>query len=167
MKKIIQYPLQILNYSVFMGIVWFFSIHPSYHQLDKNQAMITFTMSHIGKHVTKCKKISYKELMKLPPNMRKPMDCPRERSPVEIELMLDSKVVYSRVVQPVGLFKDQGVDIYENIRVSAGKHRFKVWINDDVNVKGPIYRHEQDLTIRPEQHLVIQFKSKENIFSVR
>jgi len=167
MNKIIRYPLQIFNYAVFMALVWYFSIYPPSRQLTENQAMITFTMSHVGKHVTECKKTSYEDLMKLPPNMRKPMDCPRERSPVIMELQLDDEVIYSYTAQPVGLYKDQGIDVYEDIKVSSGKHHLKVWINDDVKVEGPIYKYEQDIDIQPEQHLVIQFESKINGFSIK
>ena len=167
MNKIIRYPLQALNYTVFMSMIWYFSIYPPYHQLEEDQAMITFTMSHVGKHVTECKKIPYEELMKLPPNMRKPMDCPRERSPVIMELQMDDEVIYSHIAQPVGLYKDQGIDVYKNIRVSVGNYHLKAWVNDDVNVEGPIYEHEQDITLRPEQHLVIQFESRLGGFSIK
>ena len=105
--------------------------------------------------------------MKLPPNMRKPMDCSRERSPVIMELQMDDKVIYSHTAQPVGLYGDQGIDVYKNIRVSAGIYHLKAWVNDDVNVEGPIYEHEQDVDIQPEQHLVIQFESRLGGFSVK
>jgi len=167
MNKIIRYPLQILNYTMFMGLVWYFSIYPPYQRLEDNQAMITFTMSHVGKHVTECKKTSYEELMKLPPNMRKPMDCPRERSPVIMELLLDDEVIYSHTAQPVGLYKDQGIDVYEDIKVPAGRYNIKAWVNDDVKVEGPIYKHEQDIDIKEEQHLVIQFESGINGFTIK
>ena len=167
MNKIIRYPLQILNYSIFMGLVWYFSILPPYHQLDEGEALITYTMSHVGKHVTECKKMSYEELMKLAPNMRKPMDCPRERSPVVMELQLNDEVIFSHTAQPLGLYKDQGIDIYHNIKVPAGKHYMKTWLNDDVKIEGPIYQYEQDIVIKPEQHLIIQFDSGEGGFTVK
>ena len=167
MKSIVRYPLQAFNYAVFMALVWYFSILPPYHQLDENQAMITFTMSHTGKHVSECKNIPYEELMKLPANMRKPTDCPRERSPVITELRLDDDVIYSHTAPPLGLYKDQGIDIYENIKVRAGKHRIKVWLNDDVKVEGPIYMREQDVDLQAEQHLVIQFESNIMDFSIK
>ena len=167
MNKIIRYPLQILNYSIFMGLVWYFSILPPYHQLDEGEALITYTMSHVGKHVTECKKMSYEELMKLAPNMRKPMDCPRERSPGVMELKLDDEVIFSHTAQPLGLYKDQGIDIYQNIKVPAGTHHMQTWLNDDVKVEGPIYQREQDIVIKPEQHLIIQFDSGEGGFTVK
>lgn len=166
MNKIVRYGLQVLNYSLFMLLVWYFSLQPAYHQLDDNQAMITLTMSHVGKHVRECKKMSQEELLRLPPNMRKPMDCPRERSPIIIELSLDDKVIYNKVMPPLGLYNDQGVDIYQNIRVPAGEHHFTIWLNDDVKVEGPVYKHQQDLVLQPEQHLFVEFQPQQAAFKL-
>ena len=167
MIKLYRIPLQILNYSVFMGLVWYFSLYPEYHQLEANQAMITFTLGHVGKHVDECRRLTQEELLKLPPNMRKPMDCTRERSPITMEVQVDGKTVFHKTAPPTGLFKDQGIDVYENIKVPAGTHRLLVWLNDDVNVKGPIYKLEQDITLSPEQHLIIEFDSGAGRFRIR
>ncbi len=150
-----------------MGLVWYFSILPPYHQLEDNQALITFTMSHIGKHIVECKKVSYEELMKLPPNMRKPMDCPRERSPVVMELKLNGEVYFSHTAEPLGLYSDQGIDIYKNLKVPAGKHNIQVWLNDDVKVEGPIYELQKEVMISPEQHLIVQFEPGKNGFTIK
>ncbi|MCW8854027.1 MAG: hypothetical protein OQK72_04950, partial [Gammaproteobacteria bacterium] len=58
------------------------------------------------------------------------------------------------------------IDIYQNIRVPAGKHRLTAWLNDDVKVEGPIYKLSQDVTLKPEQHLVIEFKPAISGFDV-
>jgi hypothetical protein len=94
------------------------------------------------------------------------MDCPRERSPIIMELMLDGKVIFSKTAKPLGLYKDQGIDVYENIRAPAGKHKLTAWLNDDIKVEGPIYKHEQDIMLVPEQHLVIEFRSEIGGFNV-
>ncbi|MDH5572012.1 MAG: hypothetical protein OEY89_09620 [Gammaproteobacteria bacterium] len=166
-KLIYRIPLQIFNYAVFMALVWYLSIKPPYHQLDEDQAMITFTLGHVGKHVDECIKVSQEELLKLPPNMRKPMSCSRERSPITMEMRLDDHVLYSKVVQPHGLYKDQGIDVYESIKVPAGKHILNVWINDDVNVDGPMYKHTQPIELKPEQHMIIQFISDSSSFKIK
>ena len=157
MNKFYRIPLQILNYAAFMGLVWYLSIMPPYHQLDEGQAMMTLTLSHVGKHVDECKKLTQEELLKLPPNMRKPMDCSRERSTITMEMRLDDKVVYNQASPPHGLYKDQGVDVYKSIKVPAGTHKLQVWLNDDVNIEGPIYKHMQTVTLEPSQHLIVQF----------
>ena len=164
MNKPLRLLLQVFNYSVFMALVWYFSLYPPYQQLQENQAMVTITLGHVGRHITPCIKASQEELMKLPPNMRKPMDCPRERSPVTVRIQLDDHVIFDKIAPPKGLYKDQGIDIYQNVRVPAGQHRLIAWLNDDVNVQGPIYSYEKDITIRPEQHLVIEFKSDTHEF---
>ncbi|MDH5485417.1 MAG: hypothetical protein OEY43_09315 [Gammaproteobacteria bacterium] len=166
MNKPLRFILQFLNYSLFMALVWYFSISPVYHQLDEDQAMITFTLGHVGKHVTPCVKTSQEELLKLPPNMRKPMSCTRERSPIVMKIQLDDMVIFEKVGLPKGLYKDQGIDVYQNIRVPAGSHRLLAWLNDDVNVEGPIYKYEQDITLKPEQHLVIEFQSDAHKFTI-
>ncbi len=167
MHKFLKIVLQIFNYSLFMGVVWYFSLYPAYHQLDENQAMITFTLGHVGKHVQECRRMTQEELLKLAPNMRKPMDCTRERSPITMELQMDGKVIYNKIAPPLGLFKDQGIDIYQNIKVPAGKHHLLVWINDDVKVKGPTYRLEQDISLKPEQHMIIEFNSSAGKFIIK
>ena len=166
MNKFYQIPLQILNYTAFMALVWYLSIMPPYHQLDENQALITFTLGHVGKHVEECKKMTQEELLKLAPNMRKPMDCSRERSAITMEMRLDEKVLYSKIAQPNGLYKDQGIDVYKSIKVSAGSHNLSVWLNDDLNIDGPIYKHTQLVDLKPEQHLIVQFISDTGTFKI-
>ncbi len=158
--------LQVVNYTIFMAMVWFFSIKPPFQQLRADQAVVTLAFGHAAKVVAQCKRLSAEELAKLAPNMRKPMDCPRERSPVNIELKLDGNVVVKDVLNAPGLYQDQGVDYYQNIRVPAGTHTLAVWMNDDVNTSGPTYQHEQTVSLSPAQRLVVTFDAKGEGFSV-
>lgn len=166
-KYFVQIPLQVFNYTLFMGLIWYFSINPAHHQLDKDQAMITFTLGHVGKRVEECRRLTQEELLKLAPNMRRPMECSRERSPITMELQMDGKVIYRHTAPPLGLYKDQGIDIYQNIKVPVGEHRLFAWVNDDINVDGPIYTLEQDVNLKPEQHLIVEFKSATGSFTIK
>lgn len=158
--------LQIVNYSVFMGLVWFFSFNPPYRQLAKDNAVVTLAFGHAAKRVSECNVLSQEELNKLAPNMRKPMDCPRERSPVTIELRLDGELAAREVIKSPGLYQDQSVDIYRNIKVPRGEHLLSVWMNDDVNAEGPTYQFEKSVSLQPAQRLVLSFDPKKNGFSV-
>lgn len=157
--------LQIVNYTVFMAIVWYFSFSPPYRQLAEDDAVVTLAFGHAAKRVAECSVLSQEELNKLAPNMRKPMDCPRERSPVTIELRLDGELVAREVLESPGLYQDQSIDVYRNIRVPRGEHRLAVWMNDDVNVEGPTFRFEQVVSLQPAQRLVISFDAKQNGFT--
>ena len=55
-------------------------------QLAPDRALVKLSFSHHGKPVSDCHQTSAAELAKLPPNMRAPVRCPRERSPVTVEL---------------------------------------------------------------------------------
>ena len=79
---------QVLLYALFAVVIGVFSRWPAYQPLAPDQAMIKLSFSHHGKPVSECRQASAAELAKLPPNMRAPLRCPRERSPVTIELIM-------------------------------------------------------------------------------
>ena len=159
--------LQIFNYGVFMALVWYFSFQPTYIRLGEHEAMITLAISHAGELVEECKQLSPEEMAKLPPNMRLTTSCPRERSPVDLEVSLNGDSVFRTVADPPGLYKDQGVDIYHSIKVPAGTSRMLVQMNDSVRVEGPTFTHEQEINLDPAQLLTIQFNTSTGQFVVK
>ena len=164
MNKILRYGLQAFNYLLFMVVVWYFSINPPYHQLEEDEAVITLSFTHATKIREACRKLSQEELMALAPNMRLPTSCPRERSQLNIELYLDEKLVTKEVLEPLGFHKDQGVSLFKKIKVKAGEHVLRVWMNDDVNVDGPTYKYEEKINLKPEQLLLLDFDSGKKEF---
>lgn len=166
MTSMLRIILQAFNLTIFMGIVGYFSIYPQFKHLEDDKAMITLAISHAGERREECRKISPEEMAKLPPNMRRPMDCPRERSPITVELALDGKTMISDSVEPPGLYNDQGIDIFQSIKVPVGKHHLSIKMNDNVRVEGPTFTHELDVNLTPAQLLVIQFDSVAGKFTV-
>ncbi len=167
MPKAIRLILQVLNYAVFMALVWYFATSPSYRQLAEDQAVITVAFSHAGERREECRRLTQEELMKLPPNMRIPTDCPRERSPVKVELFLDNELTISEVAKAPGLFEDQGVVIFRKVKVPVGTHDLRVQMNDNVRVEGPTFTHEQRIELEPAQMLVVDFKTDAGKFIVK
>ena len=72
---------QALLYAAFAAVVGYFATAPVYRHLPADQALIKLSFSHSGKLLAECRQRSPEELAKMPPNMRAPMDCPRERPP--------------------------------------------------------------------------------------
>ena len=167
MLKVLRYPLQALNYAVFMALVWYFSAAPSYTQLQPEQAVVTVAFSHAGKRVEECRQLSQEELAELPPNMRAPMDCPRERSPVTVQLLLDGELLIEEVATAPGIYNDLGIDVYRTTKVPAGEHTLAVWMNDNVRVEGPVYTHETTVNLEPAQLLVVDFNSETGSFLIQ
>ena len=163
-NKFLRYLLQAFNYTIFMALIWYFATSPSVRVIEDDEAMITVAFAHAGETREACRRLSQEELMKLPPNMRKPDDCPRERSPIIIEAMLDGKVIYSKTFLPPGIFNDGSVNIYYNSKVLAGIHKFEIKMDDSVRQQGFNHTLEQDINLNPAQLLLVEFEPLKGFF---
>jgi|SRR5689334_4574269 len=161
MRKALAIAGQIVLYAAFAGFIALFSAWPQYHPLAPDQALIKLSFSHAGLLAQDCRRRSAEELAKLPPNMRAPMECPRERSPVRVQLALDGHTVAQRAVPPSGLAHDGASTLYERFVVPAGAHDLSVKFNDSVRVPGFNYAREQRIELRPLQVLVIDFNPQQ------
>ncbi|MBC6941665.1 MAG: hypothetical protein DWB45_02940 [Xanthomonadales bacterium] len=148
---------QLLLYGLFALAIGVFSNWPPYHPLGADQALLKLSVSHVGKPVGECRKLSQAELDKLPPNMRFPEQCPRERAPLTMSVELDGVSVLDRVAPPTGLSKDGAASIYERLVIPAGSHHLEVRLNDDVRAGAPTYTRSADVTLAPGQVLVVDF----------
>lgn len=148
---------QVLLYGLFALAVGVFSHWPPYHPLPADQALVKLSFSKVGKPVGDCHRLSDAELAKLPPNMRAPVDCPRERSSLAVRLDIDGQRVLDREVPATGLSHDGAATVYERLVVPAGQRRFAVQLSDDVRARDAGYRREATLTLAPGQVLVIDF----------
>jgi len=155
----LRYLLQAFNYAIFMALIWYFATSPSVRVIEDDEAMITVAFAHAGETLEECRRLTQEELMKLPPNMRKPEDCPRERSPIIIEAMLDGEIIFSKMMLPPGIFNDGSVNIYYSSKVPAGKYSFKIKMDDSVRNEGFNHTFEQNVNINPQQILLVEFDS--------
>ena len=119
--------------------------------------MLTIAFAHAGQLREPCRRLSQEELNRLPANMRKPEECPRERSPVTIEAQLDGKVVYRETLAPPGLFEDGGVDVYYSAKIPAGFHQLVLAMNDSVREPGFNHHFARDVTVAPARVLLVGF----------
>ena len=156
MTRTLRFVAQALLYVPFMVLIGYFSTEPAYRHLDPGEALVRLSLSHAGSRVGECRQRTPEELAKLPPNMRAPLDCPRERSPVTVELEMDGALVYRIVATPSGLRRDLASTVYWRRAVSAGAHRFTARLKDkregDFN-----YIKEIAVTLEPGRVLVIDF----------
>ena len=152
---------QAVLYAAFAVVIGLFSRWPTYHHLPPDEALIKVSFTHTGKPIGDCVRQSAEELAKLPPNMRAPSKCPRERSPVRIEVDIDGSARVQRVAPPSGLSKDGASAVYERLQVPAGEHRITVRLNDDARHAGPTAEREATVSLAPAQVLVIDFNAAE------
>jgi hypothetical protein len=114
-----------------------------------------------------CRKVSQEELMKLPPNMRKPSDCPRERHPVRVEFRVDDLLVVDLTAPPTGLSSDGKSTVYRRLPVSSGEHLLSIGMVDSGRTEGFDYQLEARVSLDPQQHVVVEFDHDLQTFLIR
>ena len=147
-------------YALFAAALGIFSQWPPYRHLPADQALIKVSFTHSGKPVGDCRPMTEAELGKLPPNMRAPMKCPRERSPVTVELDIDGAPALRRTAAPSGLSRDGASAVYQRLVVRAGEQRLSVRMNDDARHPGFAYQKDVSVRLAPAQILVIDFDAE-------
>lgn len=155
---------QAVAYGLFALFIGHFSNSPRYQHLPPNEAMLKLSLRHSGQILGECRQLSAEELAALPPTKRAQLDCPRERSPLEIELEVNGKMQLSERVEPRGLHHDGMASTYHRINVPAGPISLTVRMKDGVNQEEFPYVAERHLELRPGQVLLIDFDSQEKRF---
>lgn len=148
-------------YGLFGLAIGVFSQWPVYQPIQPDEAVIKISVSRVGKPVGECRKLSAEEIERLPPNMRRTEECPRERSPLDMRVQLNGQEVLQRVAQPSGLSKDGAASIYERLVVPAGVHDMQVSLSDDVRPGAVSYERQASVTLVPGQVLVIDFDASQ------
>jgi hypothetical protein len=163
MKQVIAWAGQALLYVLFALVIGVFSGWPRYDPLPPGQALVKVSFIHHGQHVEACRTLTPAELAKLPPNMRAPTKCTRERSPVTIEVDVDGKPAYRQVAAPSGLSHDGASSVYQSLPVPAGEHRIAVRLKDTATGASFNYTRDATVTLKPAQVLVIDFDAQKGI----
>ncbi len=157
MKRWLSWLGQGVLFALFALFIGVFSSWPRYQALPPDQALVKVSFIHHGQRVATCRPYTADELAKLQPNMRAPMKCGRERSPVTVEVDLDGATVYRHVAAPSGLSRDGASSVYHSIAVPAGEHRIAVRLKDSAGAQAFTHTRDATLTLKPAQILVIDF----------
>jgi len=152
---------QVVLYALFAAVLALFSRWPVYHHLAPDTALVKLSMVHAGQPVAACRERSAEELAALPPNMRAALDCPRERSPLSVELDIDGKPAARIVAPPSGLSRDGASALYARLPVAAGTRTLAVRLSDDARAAGFGYTLEREVVLAPTQVLVIDFDARQ------
>jgi len=158
MRRVSRYIGQIIAYALFAVVVGHFSTRPAYTHLAPDKALIKLSFSHAGAHIRECRKLTQEELDRLPPNMRQPMDCPRGRLSLLVELELDGKMLYREALPPSGLSGDGASTAYMKFPVTVGTHHLVARLRDSRRTDGFDYENAATLHLTPQQNFVIDFR---------
>lgn len=154
-------------YAVFGALIGYFSSAPVYTHADPELALIKLSFSHAGRPIRECRRLTPEEIAGLAPNMRRPLDCPRERLPLQLELELDGELIHRQLHPPAGLWSDGPAVVYRRFPLPPGRHRLAARLRDSARPEGFDYRHEEDIELRPRQNFVVDFRADKGGFVFR
>lgn len=157
---------QVAFYAAFMAVLGYFATLPAYTYVDPGAAVITLSFGHAGDPTSECRRLTPEEIAALPPNMRRPMDCPRGRVSLLVELELDGEILYRALLPPSGLAGDGASSAYERFVLAPGRHRMTARLRDSRREEGFDYMLEEDVVLEPGQHRVIDFRADMGGFSI-
>lgn len=156
-------PIQILGqsvlYAAFALLIGYFATLPVYTHMDPGASAITLSFGHAGERKTPCRRLTPEEIAALPPNMRRPMDCPRERVPLLVELVVDGERLFRAALPPSGVAGDGTATAYERFVVTPGLHVITARLRDSRRLEGFDYEHEQSVELAAGENLVIDFRA--------
>jgi len=157
-NPVLRYAAQAVLYVAFGAALGYFSSYPVFQALPPNQALVRLSFSHGAQPIAPCHERTPEELAKLAPNMRVSKVCPRERSPVKVEIEMDGKPLYQITARPAGLKRDGASTVYRRLPVVAGKHTFKARLADGPDGKFT-YVSDATIDLAPGKVLVIDFNA--------
>lgn len=164
--KALRFAAQLALYAPLMAILAYFSTEPRFSVVAPGEALVRVSFIHATQRRQACRERTPEELAKLAPNMRAALDCPRERSPLLVEVELDGRLVLRREVQPSGLRRDGNAVVYERMALPAGRHRIVARLRDrpegDFN-----FIRDETLELAGGRSLIIDFNAAQGGFVFR
>jgi len=130
---------------------------PAYRQIPDGTGVLMLTFVHAADRRTECRRLTAEEVAKLPPNMRRVQDCPRERRPLYIELDVDGRTIYRHSLPPTGIAGDGPSRVYEKFVLPAGRYAVDVRLRDTARADGFDHERREDVVLAADQILVIDF----------
>ncbi len=167
MLKWIRAPVQVLLYGGFAVALAVFSNRPVYQHMDSAAALIKLSFSHATQRREPCRTLSADELSALAPNMRRPLDCARERVDLRLALRVDDELLYDAALPPSGLARDGEATVYRKFVVEPGAHTVTLAMRDSPRQDGYDYTVNHDVELAPGQLLVIDFDAGSGGFKFR
>jgi hypothetical protein len=157
--NVLRYLAQALFFAAVVLVIGWFSARPPYARVPEDNALIKLSFAHGAEKKGECRKLSPEELAQLAPNMRRPTICPRERLPVDVEVVIDGAVVYAERLPPTGLSGDGPSRMYARFTIPAGEHHIILRLRDTGRADGFDYITERRVTLAEGQNLAVDFDS--------
>jgi hypothetical protein len=159
MPKALRFAGQAVAYALIALLFGYFSAAPPYAHFAEDMAQVKISFAHGAEPAGGCRRLTAEEIAALPPNMRRPTSCSRERLPVVVEIELDGSTLVSEVLPPTGLAGDGPSRLYRILPVKPGTHRVVARLRDTDRTEGFDYEQEATIELAPRDIFVIDFRA--------
>ena len=148
---------QALAFLLFAVAVGGLSQWPPLRPVPEGEALLRLAMAVPGKLKGECRRFTEEELARLAPNMRRPLDCPRERRAVRIRLEVDGALLREEVIRPSGFARDGAATAYWKLSLPAGRHELRAVVSDDADDPARALERVAVLDLKPGAVLTVDF----------
>ncbi len=137
-------------------ILGYLSDWPSYRMYPPGHTELKLVVRHSGKLLEACRERSAEELSALPRNMRRATVCPREKSPMMVELSIDGEVRHHSTIHASGIHDDGVLALYKKFPLPPGTVDVRLRIKDDTRLEEFSHDFEAQFEVSSASTLVIQ-----------
>jgi quinol-cytochrome oxidoreductase complex cytochrome b subunit/NAD-dependent dihydropyrimidine dehydrogenase PreA subunit/coenzyme F420-reducing hydrogenase delta subunit len=130
-----------------------------WRQLQPQQSVLRLSIRHATAPKVPCKPLTPEQMAALKPNMRRPVDCPRGRWPITVELEREGRLLYRGTHEPSGLWNDGVATVHRAFAVPAGPQSLVVRMRDSGRAAGFDHVRSGTVELEPGQNFVIGFEA--------
>lgn len=134
------------------------SDRPVHRSLPEGFGVLTLSFHHGADRGALCRRATPEELAALPPNMRRPEICPRERPPIAVELDIDGSRAFAAEIAPSGIGRDGPSRVHRRFVLPAGDYEVAVRMRDKPDDEAFGWQATRSVHIGPADHRVIDFR---------
>ena len=143
--------------ALFAGVAAF-ADWPVYRQTPRDTAIVMLSFVHGADRRADCRRLTPEEIAKLPPNMRRPLDCPRGRRPLYVELDVGDRVAYRASLPPTGIAGDGPSHVYQRFVLPVGEYDLAVRMRDTPRTDGFDHERSERISLASDQMFVVDFR---------
>lgn len=159
MVRFLQLIGQGVIYTACAVLIGYFASNPVYQAFPKDKAQLKLSFAHGAQRAEKCRRLTSKEIAKLPPSQRRPNTCDRKRVDVHVQLDIDGERLLDVSLKPIGLASDGPSRIYRKFTIDPGKHTLIARLRDSRKNEGFDYETRHEVDLAAGQNLAIDFKA--------
>lgn len=146
---------QAAAWTSFMAVTGVFAQWPLYSPVPVGHGELKLSVAHLTERIEACVQLTPEQIQALPPNMRVPEKCPRERAYAVVQLLVDDVPLLDTAVRPVGLARGGRSYLQGNWSLPAGEYALELRLRDSPRPAGFDHVQRFELSLAPGESVLL------------